>query len=64
MNTIILMKWLSYIISTLVLIVGFLLFYRETQEAIGSFVAAFFSAVLSFISFMMLRWLIQVFLSK
>lgn len=56
------MKWLGYFISAIVLVLGFLLFYGDTHEPIGSFVAAALSAILTWVSFLMLSWLVQVFL--
>jgi hypothetical protein len=50
--------------SLAVLIFGFLLFYSDTNQLIGSFVAAFLSAALTFVSFIMIRWLVEVFTTK
>lgn len=55
------MKWLGYGMSLVVLIIGFLLFYSDTQEWISSLMAALLSAALILGSFIALRWLVQVF---
>lgn len=62
MDTLTLMKRVSYIISLFFLIFGFLFFYNHTHEPIGSLMAAILTASLALISCLMIRWLIQVFL--
>lgn len=57
-------KMLGYILSVATLILGFLLFYSQTQEPIGSLSAAILSSALVLGSFMMLYWLAEVFVKK
>jgi hypothetical protein len=54
-------RWLGNILSVLTLVLGFLLFYSDNKEWKGSLLAALLSAALVYGSFMMIRWLVQVF---
>ena len=62
MDKVLFMKWLNYIISIIVFIYSFFLFYNDTQAWVGSLSAAVLSAGLVFVSLTMLRWLVQVFI--
>lgn len=54
-------KWASLISSLLVFVFSFLLFYDDNQKIAGSFSAAFLCALLFWVSFIMLSWLVRVF---
>jgi hypothetical protein len=58
------MKWFGYLASLAILIFGFFLFYWETNEWIGSLLAASLSAALAFGAFIVMRWFIDVFVKK
>lgn len=62
MDIVLIIKWLGYVVSAAFLFFGFLLFYHNTGEVISSATAAILSAALTLVSFIMLRWLVQVFL--
>ena len=55
-------KWASLISSLLVFVFSFLLFYDDNQKIAGSFSAAILCALLFWLSFIMLSWLVRVFI--
>lgn len=61
MNTGDKVRWVGYAVTLATLVFGFMLFYSNTQELVGSLFAAFLSAALVLVSFIMFSWLIQVF---
>jgi 4-amino-4-deoxy-L-arabinose transferase-like glycosyltransferase len=62
MNAATIIKWTGYIASVAILIFGFLFLYSHTHEWISSLTAAILSSLLVLVSFIMLRWLAEVFM--
>jgi len=54
-------RTIGYFIALGTLVFGFWLFYTDTQEPVGSLVAAALSACLVLATFLGLSWLVQVF---
>lgn len=48
----------SYAFAVLILILGFFLFYSQTNEFTGSLGAAVLAAALAWVSYILMRWLI------
>jgi uncharacterized membrane protein len=57
-------KIIGIVLSIATLIFGFLLFYSQTKEPIGSLSAAVLTSALVWGSFTMLYWLAEVFVNK
>lgn len=49
---------MSYIVSIIALVFGFILFFSDTWEFMKSFAAAVLLAALVWISYIMIRWLV------
>lgn len=62
MQTLSRIQLVGNIVSFLVLIIGFLIMYRETGEVISSVAAAVLAAVMVWGTFIIMKWLAQVFL--
>ncbi|MFI0434555.1 MAG: hypothetical protein ACH350_02350 [Parachlamydiaceae bacterium] len=54
-------QWIVSIISLVVFILTFFIFFRETRELFSSGVAAIFSSLLVAVALMISSWLIKVF---
>jgi hypothetical protein len=52
-------KYFGYIATGVVFLLGFLLFYYETADLIGSLFAALCSALLVLGSFIIISWILQ-----
>jgi len=52
-------KWSAYISTLVVFVGGFLLFYYQTDELIGSFFAALCSALLILGTFVVFAWIAE-----